>query len=56
MAEDKKLMGYPSNDKPWLKYYKDGAEEEANNIPMDKTVWDVIEKKLIEYIDIPAIE
>jgi len=37
------LTGFPSIDKPWLKYYKENAEEEANNIPMDKTVWDVIE-------------
>ena len=38
-----KMTGYPSIDKPWLKYYKENAEEEANNIPMDKTVWDVID-------------
>lgn len=55
MAEQK-LTGYPSIDKPWLKYYKEGAEERANDIPKDKTVWDVIEEKLIEYKDIPAIE
>lgn len=29
----KELTGYPSIDKPWLKYYKEGAEERANNIP-----------------------
>ena len=55
MAEQK-LTGYPSIEKPWLKYYKEGAEEKANDIPKDKTVWDVIEEKLIEYKDIPAIE
>ena len=54
--QEKKLTGYPSIDKPWLKYYKEGAEERANDIPKDKTVWDVIEEKLIEYKDIPAIE
>ena len=53
---EQKLTGYPSIDKPWLKYYKEGAEERANDIPKDKTVWDVIEEKLIEYKDIPAIE
>lgn len=52
----KKMTGYPSIDKPWLKYYKEGAEERANNIPKGKTVWDVIEEKLYEHIDIPAIE
>ena len=50
------LTGFPSLDKPWLKYYKPGAEERANNIPRDKTVWDVIEEKLIEHYDIPALE
>ena len=50
------LTGYPSVDKVWLKYYKEGAEERANNIPLDKTVWDVIEEKLIEHYDIPALE
>ena len=53
---EKNLTGYPSIDKVWLKYYKEGAEERANNIPKDKTVWDVIEEKLIEYYDIPALE
>ena len=52
----KGLTGYPSTDKVWLKYYDDNAEEKANNIPTDKTVWDVIEEKLIEYYDIPALE
>lgn len=50
------LTGFPSLDKVWLKYYKPGAEERANNIPRDKTVWDVIEEKLIEHYDIPALE
>ena len=27
MAEEKKLTGYPSIDKPWLKYYANAAEE-----------------------------
>lgn len=50
------LTGYPSIDKVWLKYYQPGAEEKANNIPLNKTVWDVIEEKLYEYYDIPALE
>lgn len=53
---NKELTGYPSIDKPWLKYYKPGAEEAATNIPAGKTVWDVIEEKLLQYKDIPAIE
>lgn len=50
------ITGYPSIDKPWLRFYSEGAEQRANNIPVDKTVWDVIEEKLIEYYDIPALE
>ncbi len=46
------LTGFPSIDKPWLKYYKENAEEEANNIPRCKTVWDVIEESLYKHIDI----
>ena len=50
------LTGYPSVDKVWLKFYNEGAEEQANNIPLNKTVWDIIEEKLYEYYDIPALE
>lgn len=53
---EQSLTGYPSIDKPWLKYYREDAEKLANDIPTDKTVWDVIEEKLYEYIDVPAIE
>ncbi|MBE5806437.1 MAG: acyl--CoA ligase [Clostridiales bacterium] len=53
---EKGLTGYPSIDKVWLKYYAQGADEKANNIPVDKTVWDVIEEKLLEFYDYPAIE
>ena len=52
----KGLTGFPSIDKVWLKFYKTGAENLANNIPVNKTVWDVIEEKLLEYYDIPALE
>lgn len=54
--QKEELTGYPSIDKPWLKYYKEGAEERALDIPKNKTVWDVIEEKLYKHIDIPAIE
>ena len=53
---DKQPTGYPSIDKPWLKYYNLGADERANDIPKGKTVWDVIEEKLLQYKEIPAIE
>ncbi len=53
---EKGLTGYPSIDKVWLDKYAPGAEDRANDIPLDKTVWDVIEEKLLEYYDIPALE
>lgn len=56
MEEREKLTGYPSIDKPWLKYYPSGAINAALDYPKDKTLWDVIEEKLIEYQEIPAIE
>lgn len=56
MEQKKELTGYPSIDKPWLKYYKANAEKEANNIPKNKTVWDVIEESFNKYLNIPAIE
>ncbi len=48
--------GYPSIDKPWLKYYEPGAYERATNIPQNKTVWDVIEESLVRDKEVPAIE
>ena len=35
---EQSLTGYPSIDKPWLKYYREDAEKLANVIPTDKTV------------------
>lgn len=50
------LTGYPSIDQVWYKYYPSDAKEKALNIPKNETVWDVIEKKLLEYYDVPALE
>ena len=50
------LTGFPSLDQVWTKNYSQSAYDDANNIPLNKTVWDVIEEKLEEYYDIPAIE
>lgn len=55
-ASDVNKTGYPSIDKPWLKYYEKCAEIRANAIPKDKTAWDVIEEKLLQHKNIPAIE
>ncbi|MEE1274677.1 MAG: class I adenylate-forming enzyme family protein [Olegusella sp.] len=56
MDEAKGLTGCPSVDKPWLQYYKEGAEREAKRIPEGKTVWDVVEDRLHQHSEIPAIE
>ena len=53
---DKGLTGYPSIDRVWLKQYPEGSEEKALAIPVDKTVWDIVEEKLNEFYDVPAIE
>ena len=39
MSEEKKLTGYPSIDKPWLKYYKTGVNDKALSTPKDKTFY-----------------
>ena len=53
---EKGLTGYPTVDRPWLNYYEEDTEERVNNIPENSTIWDVIEGKLEEYYDIPALE
>ena len=51
------LTGYASIDKPWLKHYKPDAYEKASSIPEQTTIWDYIERKLIEQGDsVPALE
>ena len=50
------LTGYPSIDKVYLNYYSKGADERARNIPLDKTVWDVLKEKILEYYDYPVLE
>lgn len=41
MAEEKKLTGYPSIDKPWLKYY---SEEAINALMPECTIYDYLLK------------
>ncbi len=50
------LTGYPSIDKVYLNYYSKGADERARNIPLGKTVWDVLKEKILEYYDYPVLE
>ena len=50
------LTGYPSVDMPWLKHFRPDAELYVANSPVDKTVWDIIEQKLYEHYDYPALD
>lgn len=52
----KGLTGYSSIDKTYLDYYPSDADEKAKNIPSEKTIWDVIEEKILEYYDYPVLE
>ena len=56
MLTTDRQTGYPSVDKPWLKFYASGAEERALDIPKNKTVWEVLEENLNDSLDVPAIE
>ena len=49
---DKTLTGYPSIDKPWLKYYREGAQNSA--IPQ-KTIYRYILDNNKEYFKDTAI-
>lgn len=48
--------GFASIDIPWSQFYSKESMDAVNNIPLDKTVWDVIEKKLEENYNHTAIE
>lgn len=45
----------PSEEKVWLKHYQLNAEELCADFPDKETLWDFIEKKLIEFEYIPAM-
>ncbi len=50
---DKRL---PSQEEIWLKHYAKDAKENSNNIEVDKTLWEVLEEKIFEYENIPAVD
>ena len=53
---EKQPTGYPSVDKPWLKYYDIGSEDAWRRAPRDKSIWEFYKEKLIQQGDsIPAI-
>ena len=52
MAEDKKLTGYPSIDKPWLKYFREAdLNSELPQCSVYKTVFDNNKDYLKRYLD-----
>ena len=53
---DQGKTGFASLDQPWSQFYSKEAMEAYKKIPVDQTVWDVIEKKLEEHYDRTAIE
>ena len=48
--------GYPSIDKPWLKYYKEGAEERALCTPKDKSFYSFYKENVFTKPDFPVIK
>ncbi|MBR2583342.1 MAG: long-chain fatty acid--CoA ligase [Oscillospiraceae bacterium] len=56
MEEEKKLTGYPSIDKPWLKYYKKGANDKALSTPMDKTLYRFYIEKVFINPNFPVVK
>lgn len=53
---EKTKLQLPSEERVWLKHYESGAFEASNDIPRNKTLWDVLEEKLKTHSEIPAIE
>lgn len=50
---DKRL---PSQEEIWLKHYAKNAKEESNIIEENKILWEVLEEKIFDYENIPAID
>ena len=56
MNEEKKLTGYPSIDKPWLKYYKAGVNDKALATPTDKTLYRYYIENVFTDPDFPILK
>ena len=46
----------PSEEKAWLKYYPEGEYDRVRVIPYGLTLWDFLERELLEHRDINALE
>lgn len=56
MPENKPLTGYPSIDKPWLKYYKPDANEKALNTPKNQSIYRFYKEKVFTKPDYPILK
>ena len=52
MSREKELTGYPSIDKPWLKYY---SEEAINAVPPKCSIYENIYDANLEYLSETAL-
>lgn len=50
------LTGYPSVDRPWLKYYEDGVFEKALNTPKDQSIYRFYVENVFTKPDFPLIK
>ena len=47
---------FPTGDRPWLRFYKTGADRVASNVPQGLTIWQFLEKGMRQLGDGTAIE
>lgn len=55
MNSEKTMTGYPSIDKPWIKYYEPGIFEKALNTPKDKSIYRFYVENVFTKPDFPII-
>lgn len=53
MAEEKETTGYPSIDKPWLRYY---TEDAINSVPFKGSIYKHIYDRNGKYMDNWALQ
>ena len=56
MMQGKTLTGYPSIDKPWLKYYKTGVFEKTLNASVDQSFYRFYVEKIFTDPDFPILK
>ena len=53
MSGSKPLTGYPSVDKPWLKYYPDGSEKKVTK---PESMFQMMERCCKDHLDSIALD